>query len=559
MNENDQTGVPPLIAPAPQIIIPPSYPKPLSWWLKKFFASNPFYLVSAMLLLYGCYRVLLEPFFFSQENARLLFNFVSVQTYEVLLVLIAIFLAGRKIWYDSTLLVGLENLLVFVPFILVSQASLINVEFGRILCAAGMAVIVLRFATLKTHFTRLNLPIPLLVVGFVMLSLNVALPLIYRHFGETKFGYHMDTGGAYYNNRVTWLLILPAALALVNFLPRAAKTGDLEPEHPWLPTGLFSLWLVITGIHVYSLDYVYEFLTPPEHFAPLAWVLAWTVYFRCTNHSLALKYMLTIPALLTPVGAALSGGDKIYLALCALNIAAYTVTSMADPKNRLAPHFIYASGLMLVAGLPIKWVSFVAPGILPGNCAVAALALYAIAWIAWLRNPALAAIGAFIVGGSISIVLQHYPGAVHWAFQGAFIFLLLHSLRWNGVEHPKANVMRHLVAFGWIIQSFVWMQSDAARLWMPCTTGALVIAAYCLYEVHRKYWSQFTVPAAALVVMVTGPCTAAVNTVLNAPVYQLAVAASFACLAIGTGTALSRHLWHRHELETHTEPGSRVE
>ena len=68
MNENDESNipnVPPPIAPNPTVEVSPSLPppkpnrphRPLSWWLRKFFACNPFYLVSAALLLYGCYRV----------------------------------------------------------------------------------------------------------------------------------------------------------------------------------------------------------------------------------------------------------------------------------------------------------------------------------------------------------------------------------------------------------------------------------------------------------------------------------------------------------------------
>ena len=61
MNEPDQTTPPPLINAKPEMadlpeIVPASPPKPLKWWLKKLFACNPFYLVSAALLLYGCYR-----------------------------------------------------------------------------------------------------------------------------------------------------------------------------------------------------------------------------------------------------------------------------------------------------------------------------------------------------------------------------------------------------------------------------------------------------------------------------------------------------------------------
>src|SRR5271157_1446261 len=105
MNENDQTNTPPPIAPNPEPV-PPALPKPrpLSCWLRKFFACNPFYLVSAALLLYGCYRVSIDAPILSLESARLIFNFSSVQIYEVLLVLVAIFLARRCLWYDSTLL-----------------------------------------------------------------------------------------------------------------------------------------------------------------------------------------------------------------------------------------------------------------------------------------------------------------------------------------------------------------------------------------------------------------------------------------------------------------------
>src|SRR5712671_3566468 len=91
---------------------------------KRLLACNPFYLVSVALLLFACYRISLEPRLFDHEAAHLLFNFTSLQIYELLLVVTAIFLAARRIWYDSTLLVGLENLLLLVPFILISQAAL---------------------------------------------------------------------------------------------------------------------------------------------------------------------------------------------------------------------------------------------------------------------------------------------------------------------------------------------------------------------------------------------------------------------------------------------------
>src|SRR5579862_3445470 len=104
MNEHDLTNVPPPvpppIAPIPQATPPLSPPRSFSWWMRKLFVCNPFYLVSAALLLYGCYRVSIDTPLFDVETARLLFNFTSVQCYEILLVITAIFLARRRIWYD---------------------------------------------------------------------------------------------------------------------------------------------------------------------------------------------------------------------------------------------------------------------------------------------------------------------------------------------------------------------------------------------------------------------------------------------------------------------------
>ena len=237
MNENDQANVPPPITACPDPLPPLALPKPrpLSWWLRTLFVCNPFYLVSAALLLFGCYRVSIDAPLFDVESARLTFNFTSVQFYEILVVMTAIFLARRGIWYDSTLLVGLENLLVFVPFILISQAALIDSNMALELCLVGATVAIVRFGGLKRHFIQLNLPGRLLGIGFIFLALNVTLPLIYRHFGETKVGIHIDAGPAFVMNECTWLLILPAVLALVNFLPSRKGGGKFAPPAPLAP------------------------------------------------------------------------------------------------------------------------------------------------------------------------------------------------------------------------------------------------------------------------------------------------------------------------------------
>src|SRR2546428_4633483 len=141
--------------PAPEIL---PAEKTISYWLKRFFSCNPFYIFSAALLLYGLYRVSIDPHFLSKETSHLIFNFSSLQCYELLLVLTAIFLARRRIWYDSMLLVGLENMLILVPFILVSQAALIDTRIVWSLCIAGTILAVIRFGSLKRFVAEINLP-----------------------------------------------------------------------------------------------------------------------------------------------------------------------------------------------------------------------------------------------------------------------------------------------------------------------------------------------------------------------------------------------------------------
>jgi hypothetical protein len=554
MNDNDPTNVPPPITASPNPVPPPwPNPKPFSWWLRKLLACNPFYLVSAALLLVGCYRVSIDAPFLNHESARLLFNFTSVQAYEILLVLTAIFLARRRLWYDSTLLVGLENLLVFVPFILISQAALMDSQMARTMCAAGAAAAILRFGGLKKYFSQLNLPGRLLGAGFILLSLNVALPLIYRHFGETKFGVHLDAGPAYEMNECTWLLILPAVLALANFLPRARATGNILPQHRWLPAGLFSLWIMVTCVHLWGLDYVYEFYLRSELFAPAAWVLAWTVFLRFPSRSVWPKYALTFPAALVPLLATSPGGTKTFLILTALNIASYGAISLLDRSNRLARHLVFASGLLLVAGLPDNWMQAIAPGFARAQCVASGLTAYLIFWTAWLRNPKLAILGSIILGSAIMSVFGHHAGAGHWALQSGFVFLLLHSLRWNDSEHPGASTARMLAGMAWVIQSFVWMNAATGRFWMPLIPGLMVLGIYCACQICRGQWNQFAVPAAALLVVLSGPCSATVDGVRATPVGLLAVIGSFLLFGFGTVAALTRHHWHKHEHELETE------
>lgn len=561
MNENDESNVPPTssvpppIAPVPKVEGSPDSPppkpnrlrKPLSWWLHKFMACNPFYMASAVLLLYGCYRISMDETFVDHETARLLFNFSSVQVYELLLVGVAIFLARRYLWYDSMLLIGLENLLVFVPFLLISLAALTGPQLTGWVCAIAVVLAALRFGGLKRYFAELNLPAPLLGIGFLLLALNVALPLTYRHYINLKIGTHLDSGPDYLMNECMWLLVLPAALALVNFLPRAQTGGGLLPQRRWLPLGMFALWISVTGVHLWALDYVYGYYLRPDLFAPVGWVLAWTVFLRMPAKPVALKYALMFPVLVVPFLADTPGTEKTYLALMALNVAAFGVMRFLRGGNRLAGHLAYVSALLLIAGLPDNWIQMAIHGATALGCVAAGVTAYLIFWAAWLRNPALAVLGAILFGIAIAVVFDGHPNVVNWALQGGFVFFLLHSLRWNDAEHPGAGASRNFIGIAWAIQSFAWMNSDGSRFWMPFIPGMLVLALYCVLFLYRGAWQLFAVPAFALTVALSGPCYFAIDHLRSLPTGLLAVIASFLFLGLGTAAALTRNSWHHHE------------
>src|SRR6185369_1912456 len=140
--------------------------------LRRFLACNPLYLVSAALLLYSFYLVSADRGFLPTEVGQLSFNLSSLQLYQLLVVITAIFLARRAIWYDSTLLVGLENLLLLVPFILISQAALIDAGLVWTLCIAAGLLAGGRLSLVKRYIPQLDFPRRLGWMGAFILAVN---------------------------------------------------------------------------------------------------------------------------------------------------------------------------------------------------------------------------------------------------------------------------------------------------------------------------------------------------------------------------------------------------
>src|SRR5260221_13460831 len=106
-------------------------------WLKRIIAGNPFYLLSAGLLLYGINQLTTDPKLVGAEFSMLRFNFCALVIYEILLVTTAIALARRGVWYDALLLVGMANLFIIVPFSLISRAVYLNTGLAVAMSRSG--------------------------------------------------------------------------------------------------------------------------------------------------------------------------------------------------------------------------------------------------------------------------------------------------------------------------------------------------------------------------------------------------------------------------------------
>jgi len=525
----------------------PDSPLPMGRWLRGFLATNPFYLLSAALLLFGIYRISVGPGLFGTDTAQLAFNFSSLQFYEILLVGTAIVLARRAVWYDSTLLACVENALLFVPFILISQAALIEQKWVWGFCAVGVALAVTRAGALKSWFAHLNLPARALGCGAIVLAVNAALPVVFRHLHESKLGTRPTEGAAYAFNQWSWLALLPAIIAIANLLPKPRAAGDLCPQRQWLPMTFFAFWLVATGTHLYSLGYVYDFDLQRVWVAPAIWVLAWTLYLRITDFIELPRWKLNRALLIAPAFAPFVAGlanSKITLALAAFNILAFGFVALFGTQTRIARNLMLGSVLTMIAAIPHQWGGVVVPGYNPAK-AVAIAALAGLIIPALLsRNPKLGFLGACALAAGVGGFVGDEWRGFNWAVQAGCVFLLLHSLRWLDWQEKGLPIARGLTAAVWVLDSFAWTHVGGPTLALA-GLGLLVMAVWIVAHQLRLVRGLWSVGVAGLLVLVSSPLDAAGIWLMAAPAGLLAVLGSLVFFGIGTAAALTKHRWHK--------------
>ncbi|HEX5222870.1 MAG TPA: hypothetical protein VFZ59_25160 [Verrucomicrobiae bacterium] len=546
-NEFSETTpkVPPLVT---KPFVPPPPPRTTGYWLRVLLVCNPFYLASACLLLYGVYRISSDPNFLATEVGQLTFNFSALQLYELLLAGTAMALVTRRIWYDATLLVVLENLLWIVPFILVSQAALINRQTTWMLCLLAAGLAVGRTLWLRWRAGQLMPSWRALLCGSAVLAMNAALPIVYRHYQETKKGAWLETEPAWIINDAVWFWVFPALALVANLLPRPENDQRDKQVARWFPMMLCLFWIVATGVHLYALGYVYDFPLRREQLTPVLWVLAWTLVLRIADFvpapsNLLRRALLTLP-LLTVFVSAFVVGSHVFLVLAILNFIAFGVVLILERDNRFALQLAMISFASMISALPVEVVHPVVGGFDRMNLIGGAVLAYLAIATALSRNPKLAIVGAVAAAIAGGLVREGQTDSLHWAMQAGFVYALLHSLRWRDYEHQGAAVARIAIASLWVLHAFICARAGVA--FVPLfVVAALVLCVWAARGFLFQIWRPMVIPITAGLVTLCHPMNFVVMKTQTTPVGLLAVIGSFVLFAFGTVAALTKHRWHK--------------
>ena len=535
----DENEPPPTPAEPPILSIPVLPTVDWRYWARRLLVCNPFFLCSAALLLFGVNRLSLDPNFLGEEGANLLFNYSALQLYGVLVVGTALVLARRKIWYDSVLLVVVENGLVLVPFLLISQGALMKTHLGVTLALGAVLLAAGRALAIRRWYPRFNLPPRALALGAVVLLINAALPLIYPPAVE------MDTGDWATPNLWLWFVVLPALAAGANFLPKPRPHGGLNPERPWLPLFIFALWVAATGAHFWCLGHISDLAFQIAWLAPAVLIAAWTMYARLEDSlaspGLRARGTILVLAFCAPLLA--SSKPWLFELLVFINAVGFGALFLRATDVRSVARELVVLSLPLTAlCLPEEIGRILVPFFTRDAGLTLSLAvLLVVCGLRWFR-PLAGYTGAL---GMMALVALGWPGApLHAYVQAALLFLLTHSLAWNKPS-PGAQFIRAAAGVLWLMNAAVWVHDYPWRTDLGVTLSALLLLAtwFAIWRVSGKRPSLL-LASSAVAVSVCAPGDWLIR--YGSP-GVIALTASVFLFATGFLVAWTRHHWESNE------------
>ena len=237
-------------------------------------------------------------------------------------------------------------------------------------------------------------------------------------------------------------------------------------------------------------------------------------------------------------------GNGGFLVLTLLNLAIYGGILFHHRDHRLARHLVFMSLAALIGGFPGDWGRSLLTGFDRAHCLSVAAAAYCLLCAAFSRNPKLGLLGALAAAVLAAALSGQNTNAIHWGVRTAMAFLLLHSLRWVDRQHAGAGAVRVIAGLVWVVEAFVWQQNGGAA-WMTVAVAGPVLGVYLLSHWLTGRWGSPVVPAAAVLVLLSGPTGSTTVTLYSAPTGLLAVIGSFLLFGLGTLVALTKHRWNR--------------
>lgn len=515
-------------------------------------AGNPFFILSAVLLLYAMRRLSFDSRLFSTEVSQLVFNFSSFQFYELVLIGTAVILARRRIWYDATLLVFIENMFAFVPLILVSQALLVENSIAAILCLTGATLFVFRTGALTRLIRPLNFPPRLLIVAGVLLIANVATPVVTRHL-------HRELTTAKWDDIATnlasleWFVVAPALVLIALLLPKRTKDSPAYFSRMEFPLLTLLIWVAGTAVHFYCIDYVYA---PRGELRftltiPTIWTACWVLWARAcdvqwSSEKFAQLYERTlltasVVALILP---ALSDDRAILLTLGAINVALLTVLTCRS-RNWFNLLLLAVSGAATLSAVRVgSSFSHVNDAhVHIGQMLFIAIGAFLLLRSVLSRDPRYGFLGGLVVMAATPLFFHRFENIFEFAQLG-LTFIVLHSLRWDDKLDPHSKSARVLMVVAWLGNCFGWLAFDGTTsFWGVFISGLTVFVAGLIVRYSAGYWAHRLIPFAALMAMVMPPGFKTSEMLTHAPVGLMVLLASFLLFAAGIMTALMRSRW----------------
>lgn len=503
--------------------------------LKRFLICNPFYLASAALLLFGLSRLTQDTQFLNTETRQVLFQFVVLQGYGFLLVGTALWLSRQQIWYDSALLVVLENGLLLAPFLGISQAVLLDEPLAWSLALSGGFAVLGRGWSIRRWYPGFNLPDRARLIGALVLAINVGLPLAYRTRVDTDW----HTG-----NRILWLAILPVLALLPNLLVRSRKEGGTAAQSPWLPLLIQGLWIAGTAVHAWSIAWVDKTPTPNVLLMPVIIASLWTLQWRHLDFGAGdhVWFRATLLVASTLGGFWPSDLREVSMAIAVLNAALFVAHAHLGTRGSSILRIIAwtaaaVSALRFAQLLRPEWFEAVKD---PKSCAIVG------GWILGggftflmlrSRNPVAGVLGGIVA--AIGAGLLPVSGQPHVAIQVGVLFSLFHSLRWPDQSSSETWIGRAFLVVVWTSDSLAWSW-DLSQLieWTPCAVGILTSVAFVV--LRRRFGMEVS-----MLLLGSGGLNALIAPGIwvsrNVPGTLLMLGLSLACFAAGTVLALRRH------------------